>query len=465
MDRDGNIKVADFGIARAVNSSSGTVMKGNMLGSVHYFSPEQANGLPADEKSDLYSVGVVLYEMLTGQVPFDGETAVAVALKHIKEPPLVPSSLNAEVSQGLNEVILKALDKEREKRYQSAAEFATDLRRAIKMPMGGFIRKSADTSTRHVGSGRLKKMLLPAGLILLISAGILFGWRTYEKLATRVRVPDLLSGDIEDALAQLDALGLSHEISEIYDNEAIAGMIVAQDPSSGILVYPDSGVRLTVSKGKEAVAVPDVTNKSRSDAAQELESHGLMEGEIVLMISDAKPGTVVRQEPEAGEMAKPFSEITLFVSGECAEVPNLNGLTVELARSMLAASGFILSDDIQERLDEAEPGLVVSQSVEAGTRALIGEEISIVISQVIPECYYAETSVALNVGKDGDEILAMLTGPSGEAREVYREKGVAGNQTINLNLDSYEEGEQTLSVYINDELMVEKQIVFNKEQH
>lgn len=163
-------------------------------------------------------------------------------------------------------------------------------------------------------------------------------------------------------------------------------------------------------------------------------------------------------------MAKPFSEITLFVSGECAEVPDLKGLTVELARSMLAASGFILSDDIQERLDEAEPGLVVSQSVEAGTKALIGEEISIVISQVIPECYYAETSVTLNVGKDGDEILAMLTGPSGEAREVYREKGVAGNQTINLNLDSYEEGEQTLSVYINDELMVEKQIIFKKEQ-
>ncbi len=469
MDRDGNVKVADFGIARAVNSASGTKAGGNVMGSVHYFSPEQANGLVADEKSDLYSMGVVVYEMLTGQVPFDGETGVAIALKHINEEPKAPSKINPDISVGMEEVVLKALEKEPSGRYQSAGEFATDLRRALKMPMGGFIRKSADEVRRRARKKTDGKLYLKLTIVALIAAimgaGAVSGWRLFEHMQTRVRVPDIVLDDMEDAVAQLEALGLIGQVTESYHDEIIAGIVYEQSPAEGMLLYPGETVMLNVSKGKEAIPVPQVTGMGlvRSEAEAILTDAGLMPGGIVLEISEEKVGTVIRQEPAAGEMAEPFSEVVLYVSGESALVPTLDTLTVELARSTLAASGFQLGE-VQEKLSEAEPGTVIAQSVEAGQLALIGDSVDIVISQIIPENYYAETSVTVTVEDDGDEILCMLTDGMGETREVYREKSEAGNQTINLNLDSLIQGEQVLSVYIKDELVVEKTIVFDVKQ-
>ncbi len=469
MDREGNVKVTDFGIARAVNQASGTKTGGNVMGSVHYFSPEQANGKVVDEKSDLYSVGVVVYEMLTGQVPFDGETGVSIALMHINDAPQPPSERNPEISIGMEEVILKALEKDKDKRYQSAAEFATDLRRALKMPMGGFIRKSAAEvrkGTKKKLSGRMYlKLAIVALIAAIMGAGAISGWRLFEYMKTRIHVPNVVLADVEDAAAQLEALGLISQITEEYHDEIIAGIVYEQSPAEGMLLYPGDTVTLSVSKGKEAVQVPQVAGLGlvRSDAEALITDAGLAAGGIVLEISAEKVGTVVRQEPAAGEMVQPFTEVVLYVSGESATMPPLNGLTVELARSTLAASGFLLGE-VQEKLDEAEPGTVIGQSVEAGQPALVGEAVNIVISQVIPESYYAETSVTVTVENEGDEILCMLTDTMGDTREVYREKSVAGNQTITLNLDSYYEGEQVLSVYIQEELVVEKTIVFGEKQ-
>jgi len=469
MDRDGNVKVADFGIARAVNSATSTRTGGNVMGSVHYFSPEQANGLVADEKSDLYSVGVVLYEMLTGTVPFDGETAVAIALKHINEEPQSPSSLNDEISKGMEEVILKALEKEPGRRYQTAQEFITDLKRALKMPMGGFIRKSAAEARKRSRKAMSGKMYLKLAIVALIAAvmgaGTVSGWRLYNYMQTRVHVPNVLQADQEDAVAQLEALGLIAQVAETHHDEVIAGIVFDQSPAEGMLLYPGDTVVLNVSKGKEAITVPQVAGLglARSEAEAILMDAGLIPGGIMLEISNEKVGTVVRQEPAAGESAQPFSEVVLYVSGETAKVPLLDGLTVELARSTLAASGFQLGE-VQERLSEAEPGTVIGQLVEAGQTALVGDNIGIVISQVIPETYYAETSIVVTVEADNDEILCMLTDPMGETREVYRDKSAAGNQTINLNLDSYFQDEHVLSVYVKDELVVEKTIVFDVKQ-
>ena len=465
MDREGNVKVADFGIARTVNSASGTKAGGNVMGSVHYFSPEQANGLVADEKSDLYSVGVVLYEMVTGEVPFDGETAVSVALKHINETPRLPSELNEEVSKGLEEVILKALTKDVSKRYQSAVEFATDLKRALKMPMGGFIRKSAADIKKNAAKGEGVKTFMKVLVITLIGAvlgaGALSGWRLYQQLQTRVNVPGVVLADVEDALAQLEAQGLYGQVEEYFHDEIIAGIVFEQSPAEGTPVYPGETVSLSVSKGRESVEVPQVSGLglTRSEAEKLLADAGLLPGNIVLEISAEKVGTVVRQEPAAGESVQPFTEVTLYVSGETAVVPKLNGLTVELARSTLAASGFQLGD-VQEKLAEAEAGTVIGQSVMEGETVLVGDKISIVIGQIIPDSYYAEAAVTVTVDADGDEVLCILTDSTGQSREVYRSKSEAGNQTINLNLDSYVPGEHVLSVYVEDELVVEKTIVF-----
>lgn len=469
IDRDGNVKVADFGIARAVNSASGTKAGGNVMGSVHYFSPEQANGLVADEKSDLYSVGVVVYEMLTGQVPFDGETGVAIALKHINEEPTPLSKINAEISVGMEEVVLKALEKDPSRRYQKAQEFATDLRRALKMPMGGFIRKSAEDLRRHSRKKADGKFYLKLTIVALIAAvmgaGAVSGWRLVQYMNTRVRVPYVVLADVEDAVAQLEALGLVGQTIESYHDEIIAGIVYEQSPAEGMLLYPGDAVVLSVSKGKEAIPVPQVAGLglTRSDAEAVLTEAGLIPGGIVLEISDEKIGTVIRQEPAGGDLAQPFTEVVLYVSGEAAKIPQLSGLTVELARSTLAASGFQLGE-VQEKLSEAEPGTVIGQSVEPEQLALVGDAVDITISQVIPENYYAETAVTVTVEADGDEIICMLTDSMGDTREVYRDKSKAGNQTINLNLDSYIEGEQVLSVYIKDELVVEKTILFEAKE-
>ena len=197
IDREGNVKVADFGIARVVNSASGTKVGGNVMGSVHYFSPEQANGAVVDTKSDLYSVGVVLYEMLTGSVPFEGETAVAIALKHINDKPARPSELNENISNALDEVILKALEKDASARYQTAYAFAVDLKKALRMPAGGFVKRNGDSrreNEKNAGKAALR-ILLIALIAAILGGGAFSGWRLFERLQTRVRVPSVLMDD------------------------------------------------------------------------------------------------------------------------------------------------------------------------------------------------------------------------------------------------------------------------------
>ncbi len=462
------VKVADFGISRMINTTTSSMTdEGHVMGSAYYFSPEQAAGKKVDGRSDLYSVGVVLYEMVTGQKPFDGESAREVALKHMEEAPVPPSEINPAVSRGLEEVILKALRKDASKRYQSAQEFAWDLKLARRYPEGGFL----SDRKRHAVNRHKEKIhdtqktwitvAFTAILIALLSLGAVYGWQLYERMQMRVHVPDLRMSDIDEALARLEAQGLSGKIESQYHDEVISGIVFGQSPNEGMLAYPGEEITLYVSMGKESIEVPAVSGigLNRSDAEKILSDAGLVSGGIVLEISEEKVGTVIRQEPKAGEKVQPFTEVVLYVSGESAVVPKLDNLTVELARSTLAASGFVLGD-VHEKLSEIEPGLVIAQSVAAGERALVGESVDITISQVIPESYYAEVNVTVRVEKSGDEILCMLTDASGNTREVYRDTANTGEQTIKLKLDSYVQGVHTLSIYMQDELIDEQSVVF-----
>ncbi len=461
------VKVTDFGISRMINTAAdSTTEEGNVLGSAYYFSPEQASGKPVDGRSDLYSVGIVLYELVTGRKPFEGESAREVALKHVHETPPMPSDINPAVSKGLEEVILKALRKDPEKRYQTAQEFASDLKMARRYPEGGFISDKKKHSTRREedqpeGKRTWITIVFAAVVAALLMIGAMYGWGLYQRMQLRVQVPDLIMVDVDDALAQLEAQGLLANISSQYHDQVISGVVFNQSPGEGMLLYPGQEVTLYVSRGKEAIAVPNVSGIGlvRSDAEEILMNAGLTSGGIVLEISEEKIGTVIRQQPAAGEKVQPFTEVVLYVSGECASVPKLDGLTVELARSTLAASGFMLSN-VYERLSEEEPGLVIAQSIPEGQQALIGAGIDITISQVIPDSYYAETIVTVQVAKDGYEIICMLTDGSGSTREVYRDDADAGTQSVHLNMDSYMQGVHTLSVYVRDELVFEQEIEF-----
>ncbi len=460
MDDDAGVKVGDFGIARVTSSNSSTSFGTQMMGSVHYFSPEQASGGMADEKSDLYSVGVVLYEMVTGHVPFDGETPVAVALKHINEEPRDPSLDNPDVSRGLSEVILKALAKKPEDRYQTAQEMAVDLRRALKMPMGGFIRRQLETAKPARLNGRRVRSALLAGLCALAAAAVMIaGLRYYNRLKTRVRMPALENNQVEDAVAQLDELALKYQLIQIYSEDALTGTVISQSPASGMLLFPGDSVELTVSLGKAAVEVPVLTEILRSEAMQRLEEASLTLGDVVLQISDEKPGTVIGQSPAAGERVRPFDEVTLYISGESAPAPELKGRSREDAERMLSACG-MTPGLIEWVFDQAAAGTVIEQSVPVNQRTLLGGSINLVFSQGPAQDAVCKKTVHVSVATELGELIALLDEGTDNSREVYHEWAPRGEWNVRLELSDKTQGEHRLSVYLDGQSVLDKTVVF-----
>ena len=466
VDGEGNVKVADFGIARATNSSTQTYTdSNNVLGSVHYFSPEQASGQVADEKSDLYSVGVVLYEMVTGQVPFDGETAVSVALKHVQEPPKSARLIEPTVSKGLDEVIMKSLDKEASRRYQTAADMAGDLKRAIKTPKGGFVTTQPDTPSRaerrkkrRQAGKKFKKYFIIGVAVVLAGLMAYLGWVLYHNLFARVRVPNMVMLSFEDAVDDLNALGLKTVPQQQHHDEIDRGVVISQYPDAGSAVWPGSNVQLTVSLGKEKLMMPKLLELTRSEAVRLIEENDLVLGDVRLVISQSPPGTVVDQTPPVNEWVKPGDFVSLTISGESAPMPELTGYMLEEAKSILISAGFATGKVTEEDSDEKE-GTVIAQSIPPEVPSLLSTPVDLTISRVTVKIYRASTSISIVVPSEGADVHCTVEELSGE-RTVYQEALAAGEHAIKLTLESQESGAHTVRVYINDELAAEKDLIF-----
>lgn len=466
VDSEGTVKVADFGIARATNSSTQTYTdSNNVLGSVHYFSPEQASGQVADEKSDLYSVGVVLYEMVTGQVPFDGETAISVALKHVQEPPRSARLLEPSVSKGLDEVILKALDKESSRRYQTAADMAGDLKRAIKSPRGGFVTTQPESASRaerrkkrQQAVKKFRKYAIAAAILVAVGLIAYYGWMLYSNLFAKVRVPNLVMLDMETAVDNLNALGLKTVPQQQHSDEIGRGIIMAQYPEAGTSVWPGSNVQLTVSEGKEKLMMPKLLELTRSEAVHLIEQNDLVLGEVKLVISQSPPGTVVDQSPAVNDWVKPGDVVKLTISGESAPMPELIGYTLDEAKSLLIGAGFAVGRVTEADSDEPE-GTVIAQSIQAELPSLLSTTVDLTISRVTVQLYRAATSINIVVPQEGADVHCTIEESAGE-RTVYQQTLSAGEHTIKLTLESQEPGAHTVRVYINQELAAEKDLIF-----
>jgi serine/threonine-protein kinase len=466
VDGEGTVKVADFGIARATNSSTQTYTdSNNVLGSVHYFSPEQASGQVADEKSDLYSVGVVLYEMVTGQVPFDGETAVSVALKHVQEPPKSARLMEPTVSKGLDEVILKSLDKEASRRYQTAADMAGDLKRAIKTPKGGFVTTQPESASRaerrkkrQLAGKKFKKYFIAAAALILAGLIAYFGWVLYHTLFARVQVPNLVMLDLETAVDDLDALGLEPVIEKQHHDEIGMGIIIAQYPESGSAVWPGSNVQLTMSLGKEKLMMPKLLELKRSEAVRLIEENDLVLGDVRLVISPLEPGKVVDQSPAVNEWVKPGDLVNLTISGASAPMIALTGYTLEEAKTLLISAGFALGK-VEEADSEEKEGTVIAQSIAPEVPSLLSTPVDLTISRVTVKVYRASTSISIVVPAEGADVHCTVEESGGE-RTVYQQALDAGEHAIKLTLESQESGAHTVRVYINDELAAEKDLIF-----
>ena len=433
ITEDGVAKVTDFGIAKAVSNSTITAF-GTTIGSVHYFSPEHARGGYTDSKSDLYSLGVVMYEMLTGRVPFDADTPVSVALKHMQEEPIAPKSLNEKIPQSVNDIILKAMRKDTNLRYQTATLMLTDLKRALKDPDGDFVDnqdyedtmptqkislKDIDEEAKKSENRNKKKqnkfvnfiknhkgLSIFIGLILLfvISLG---GTIAYSKLTNpkEVLLPNLVGISEDDAKKQLEDLGLKLEVSsEEFNSDYAEGYIISQDPlySDNYNIKKGTTIKVVVSKGIEESTVPDLKGKSQEDAIKLLEDANLKYQIVEEESKKIEAGYVISQETDANKKVNAGDTVIIHVSTgvKKSSVPSVIGKAEDEAKKALTDLGLKVTVATGEDSSK-ENGVVLKQSVDAGKEVEQGSSVTITVNK-LPEEKNVPVSVNLESLLKGD---------------------------------------------------------------
>lgn len=464
ITEDGTAKVTDFGIAKAVSNSTITAF-GTTIGSVHYFSPEHARGGYTDAKSDLYSLGVVLYEMVTGRVPFDADTPVSVALKHMQEKPIEPIVLNPAIPQSLNNLIMKAMQKDPNQRYSSATEMIEDLDRIIKNPETGVSRIAEDTEPRKKEENetakrakegkfaKFNKFLEEHKFVKVMLIGIIFLIVFISTIASTlgvlnskqpkdVTLPNLVGLTFDEAKSKVAESKITVKIQEEkYDPEVPEGKIISQDPkyqeNFAFTVKEGSTINVVISKGQELVKVTKLVGKTKDEARKELKELGL-EMELEEEYSDeVEAGIIIEQDKQEGEEILVGSKVKVKASLgiEQVEVPDLTGLSEDEAKAKIAEAKlkWIRTDKIK---DSSKGNGVVGQNISAKSMVSKNSEITITINE-----YRAMVHGTININ------VASLTGyeptykkikektkdpETGDEKEV--EKEVLANQPNKVKL-------------------------------
>jgi len=417
LDERGQVKVADFGIARM--GASALTRTGAMLGTSSYLSPEQAQGKPADGRSDLYSLGVVLYEMLTGQVPFRGETDLAVAMQHVSAAPPNPRSLAAGVSEPLAAVVMKALSKDPRDRFQSTAEFSAALRAAGGAPPAGtthggepavaspqpavpasevptFVAADAATvaamdvavrpgEPRDVAPvvrprrRRHRRLLI---VVACLAAAVVGAWAVYAfGIAAGARVPNVVGRERQDAVAMLRDEGLRPRVHYVWADAYADGVVARQVPRARKEVETGVRVDLWVSRGPLHVPAPVLRGLGASAARRRLEAQSLNGRSRKAASLTAPRGEIFKQKPAAGETVARGDTVTFWVSSgpPLIPVPDVLGLSQPDAVAVLEDAGFVVDTNFSIAFGEY-PGDVIAQDPAAGTRARVGDEIVIEVA-------------------------------------------------------------------------------------
>ena len=405
----GTAKLADFGIARAVSKASIAEGSEKIMGSVHYFSPEQARGAYVDERSDIYSLGIVLYEMLTGKVPFDGDNPISIALMHINDPMPSVSSQVPGIPPQLEKVIEKATDKYQSNRYKTADEMIEDLDNIdfITKVMGSSIfesqleKKDEDISDAIKEAEDVKKredekkpvnktklFIIIASVIIVIAgiigAGAMLGWFSGEN--DEVEVPDFKGMTLEEAQIEAEKYGLKvEEGDQVYSPDQEEGKITSQTPGKGAKVSKGKVITVNISLGKKDGVVPNIVGMDYEEAKEYLEDFGFELGMVVKVKSTKPENTVITQTVEAGSTADKGTVIDVEVSDgkgkEMKEVPYLIGKDVDTAKSEIIAAGFKVGNIYYEESDEYPKNTITSQQYKSGEELEEGTAIDIVVSK------------------------------------------------------------------------------------
>ena len=443
IDNDGRVRVTDFGIARA--GTSDITETGSVMGTAQYLSPEQAQGRPVDERADLYAIGIVLYELLTGQVPFDAEQPVTVALKQVSEIPVPPANLVPAIPPAIDAVVMRALEKEPDRRYQTADEFIAALEDAraapqvVPPPPPVVVEEEPDRSRWWLWLLiALALIAIAVGLYLTLrpeqltvpdvidresaTASQILQNRGFEVDIVTVVNPDVerdhvasqdprpnteategstvtitvsagpgdadvpaVSGMPQDEAEQaLEDAGFETRVERAYNDDVRSGRVIGTSPPAGTTLERGSEVTLQVSRGPEQVEVPDVTGSSQENASSALEGAGLRVGKITREESGEAPGTVLEQSPAAGEQVDKGAAVNLTVA-EPTAIPDVVDLTEEEAQAELEDAGFEVRVRDQAITDPAEEGIVLDQTPAAGEERRQGSRVTIVVGRAQPE--------------------------------------------------------------------------------
>ena len=485
---DGHVKVSDFGIARMTNAF--TISKGDtVVGSVHYSSPEQATGSVVEATSDIYSTGVVLYEMLTGRVPFVGDTPVAVAMQHVQDPPPPITDFAPETPPAVVAVVMKALEKNPKNRFQSAREMADALMKAKdgKLDPASVVLESsgprpavkpaqqsarmrelsprgAQGTARRAPVRRRRSRRRIAELVLsgLAAAGVLaalaFGVvQVYTRVSRSAIAPDVVGLSVGDAQTLARREGLNWQQTDINHDTIPAGTVISQIPEPDTPMEKGDSLLLAVSLGPVSTAMPDLNGMNYEDATARLKDRGF--GNIVLIktVSSSPVGTVLGQSPKAGESFISGQSVELTISGGSTMVPDLAGRSHEEAAALLKESSLTEGTPVYvEVTDVSQVGQVLAQMPAVGTMAVLDASVTLTVG-IESEPYQGEVSLDVPQA-DHDRVLRVTLELDGEERVEYEGTVDAAGGNVLIPLSATVEGEAPCRIYLDGELYLEQTV-------
>jgi len=504
LTEDGTVKVTDFGIARiAQPSNSTTVNAQQAVGSVHYSSPEQVRGRRTTARSDIYSAGCVLYEMVTGHLPFEGDSAVSVALKQLNDEPVLPGKLVRGLAPSLEQVILKAMEKDPDCRYVSAREMDNDLRRSLREPQGTFVvrtrsqngrtaqtlnltdmpvdahsdasregrvRDSASPNDRklrqEMGRARgviwlqvILSVLLTAGLACAVWLLLRIGEATdvLQLKPVEITVPYLVGLGSNEAQQALADKGLHSSLSQEPSYDVPKGEVISQMPEANETVSQGSAISVIVSSGLPQESVPDCFGLSLEEAQARLETYGFVLGEVVPCTDETVPaGCIARQDPSARTLCDEGSVVDLWMRSADKVVTfpmeNLVGLTLEEAEAYLSSVNLSLGEVQRIPTSSYSAGVVVQQDPTQKMTVAEGMEIDLWVSNGLSTMYKKSLALPLTLEKDSAliEVIAVLDEGN---LPIFQQTLSSGEHTLAVSFETQSEGTKTLIVLEDGEEM------------